>query len=358
MGKRTNTAKWIESANRWQINVQKDGIRKTFTCATPGRTGQRTCNAKADKWLDENINDSVTVSKMYEKWLQEVKLNTGTGNYTNYESYGRIHILPALGHKKMSHLTEQDFQNVINAAFKKGLAKKTLGNLRGCMQTFLKYCRKNKVTTLFIEDLQISKKAPVGEKKILQPEHFRLLINCTDTKNFWYLNAYKLFALTGLREGELIELKRESCADGKITVDSARNRFKEITEGKTTKAKREFITISVAQKVILEQLNLTQGMNTIYLFPNKSGELSSHSTIYHQWIRFCKTYDIPAISVHELRHTFISMCKEVPLELLKQVVGHSNSMDTFKQYGHEVEGEKLLAKNLVEKEIDKTINMT
>lgn len=33
--KRTNTAKWIESAHRWQINVQKDGVRKTFTSAKP-----------------------------------------------------------------------------------------------------------------------------------------------------------------------------------------------------------------------------------------------------------------------------------------------------------------------------------
>lgn len=49
--KRTNTAQWVESRNRWQINVQKDGIRKTFTSSKPGRTGQREANAKADKWL-------------------------------------------------------------------------------------------------------------------------------------------------------------------------------------------------------------------------------------------------------------------------------------------------------------------
>ena len=49
--KRTNTAKWIESAHRWQINVQKDGVRKTFVSAKPGRTGQREANAKADAWL-------------------------------------------------------------------------------------------------------------------------------------------------------------------------------------------------------------------------------------------------------------------------------------------------------------------
>ena len=41
MGKRTNTAKWMENQHRWQINVQKDGVRRSFTSSKPGRTGQR-----------------------------------------------------------------------------------------------------------------------------------------------------------------------------------------------------------------------------------------------------------------------------------------------------------------------------
>lgn len=53
--KRTNTAKWVESAQRGQINVQKDGKRKTFTSTKPGRTGQREANAKADAWLDDGL---------------------------------------------------------------------------------------------------------------------------------------------------------------------------------------------------------------------------------------------------------------------------------------------------------------
>lgn len=53
MGRRTNTAVWLPNQNRWQIKVQKDGVRKTFTSAKPGRTGQREANRKADLWLDE-----------------------------------------------------------------------------------------------------------------------------------------------------------------------------------------------------------------------------------------------------------------------------------------------------------------
>ena len=47
MAKRTNTAVWLEKHERWQINVQKDGIRKTFTSSIPGRNGQREANRKA-----------------------------------------------------------------------------------------------------------------------------------------------------------------------------------------------------------------------------------------------------------------------------------------------------------------------
>ena len=51
MSKRTNTAQWEEKYQRWRIAVQKDGVRKQFYSSTPGRTGQREANAKADRWL-------------------------------------------------------------------------------------------------------------------------------------------------------------------------------------------------------------------------------------------------------------------------------------------------------------------
>lgn len=38
---RTNTAKWIETQQRWQIKVQRDGQRRAFCSSTPGRAGQR-----------------------------------------------------------------------------------------------------------------------------------------------------------------------------------------------------------------------------------------------------------------------------------------------------------------------------
>ena len=68
MKKRVNTAFWVEKEKRWCIAVQKNGTRKRFYSSTPGRTGQREANAKADAWLDDSIRDGKKkVSVLYER---------------------------------------------------------------------------------------------------------------------------------------------------------------------------------------------------------------------------------------------------------------------------------------------------
>ena len=74
MGKRTNTAKWMENQRRWQINVQKDGVRRSFTSSKPGRTGQREANAKADAWLDDGIMSmSKRVRDVWPKFIDDYR---------------------------------------------------------------------------------------------------------------------------------------------------------------------------------------------------------------------------------------------------------------------------------------------
>ena len=158
MSKRTNTAVWLEKHSRWQIKVQKDGIRKTFTSSIPGRNGQRDCNAKADAWLDDNIsNTSDKVSKLYQKWLEELESRTSSSNVRQYTSYFTNWINPTIGNVQIGKLTEQHLQDVINKAHKKGLAKKTLQNIKACLLAFLKYCRKCKCTNWFSENIIIPK---------------------------------------------------------------------------------------------------------------------------------------------------------------------------------------------------------
>ena len=57
-----------------------------------------------------------------------------------------------------------------------------------------------------------------------------------------------------------------------------------------------------------------------------------------------------------MRHTLISLAKaDVPEQLLKMVVGHSDSMDTFGVYGHEVDGELKRAAALLDGVFDRVL---
>jgi integrase len=244
MAKRTNTAVWIEKYSRWQIKVQKDGVRKTFYSGTPGRNGQRECNRKADDWLDNNLNNvSLKVSDACIEYLNEVRKVTGKGNYRNNEYFIRIYINPCIGNMKIENLTERHLQNIVNDAYSKGLAKKTLRCLSACIKAILKFCRISKYTTLTAESLTVPKGAKSCTKTILQPTDLKTLFSQTETtfngktvsdKNVF---AYRFQVITGLRPGELIGMKWSDIKGDMLRLQRAINVLGDTTQGKSRTSK-------------------------------------------------------------------------------------------------------------------------
>lgn len=114
MGMRTNTAVWMPNQNRWQIKVQKDGVRKTFTSAKPGRTGQREANRKADAWLDEGIgNTTKRCAEVWAEYLISVKATAGSSYADQVEKTGRNYILPVIGTRRIGDLNAGILQDVV-----------------------------------------------------------------------------------------------------------------------------------------------------------------------------------------------------------------------------------------------------
>ena len=61
-----------------------------------------------------------------------------------------------------------------------------------------------------------------------------------------------------------------------------------------------------------------------------------------------KERDLPG-SVYSLRHTFISMMKNImPEQMIKDIVGHAASMSTFETYGHILDGDEIRAAEIVD----------
>ena len=243
MGKRTNTATWNEKYNRWQINVQKDGYRRSFYSSAPGRTGQREANAKADAWLDDGISPTgERLEAAYNQYRQECKENMSTTEYNHVDSVGRVWIIPNLGKRKITELNDGDVQKMLDKAAAMGRSKKTIQDINGILNKFLKWCRRNKKTTYRPDDVHIPASARLKGKTVLQPDDLCTLFS-TDTALYKgkrqkdeYIHAYRFQVLTGLRPGELRGLRVKDIQGGVVYVQRSVNVYGETTQGKNENA--------------------------------------------------------------------------------------------------------------------------
>lgn len=164
MAERKSEAIWIESRSRWQINVQADGVRKTFTSALAGRRGKADAERKAEKWLkDHTTSEKTRVDVFLNQYTDYLKETKSKSHASQYSGFIRLYIQPVIGVFRMNKLTEGDLQAVIDLAYSKNnLADKTLRDVRGCLLNWLKWCRKRGKTSLHPEDLTI----PAGPESL------------------------------------------------------------------------------------------------------------------------------------------------------------------------------------------------
>lgn len=351
---RTNTAKWLPKYNRWQIKVQKDGVRRTFTCPVPGRKGQIECNRKADTWLHQGIvNERTRVVDLYESFIKEKSIHVGTSRLNNIRSYFKARIFPYIGRQRVSALTEQDLQDILNDMYLKGYSFHTISDTKSMLVEFIRFARKNNLTTMTPENLFVSKKASRGIKKILQPEDLTILF--TEDTTMMYgkiisdplIHAYRLLVVTGLRRGELLGLKWSDIREHTITIKRSINEYGEVTEGKTENSQRTIPLTDLAQAILDKIPHIDD-----YVF----GREFNPPYLLSRYKVYAEFHDLSARTLHELRHTFISMVdSDMPLNVLKDVVGHSDTMNTVTQYGHVVNGEIEKAGDIINEKFQKWV---
>lgn len=352
MKTRTNSASWSEKYQRWQIQIQIDGVRRTFYSSKPGTAGKRECHAKADAYIRTGVTGAnKRVNAIADEWVETLKPtreHQSSSCYKQYEYIMRVRVLPKIGKKRVEDVSNGDVQRVIDAAAKDGLSKKTLQNIRGCIVAFFKYCRKNRYSDLHVEDIDIPRDAPKARKDILQPDAVKTVmtvntrLNRGKVEEDYYTYAYRFLLATGMRPGEMIARTKTDVRDGYVYVTSARNQFGEITRGKNDNAVRKIKLTPIAEQILKDQADAERrfGITSTLLFPSRDGGYIDERQFHKVWTKFQKDNGIEHISLYELRHTFVSICAEhVPESLLKLVVGHSESMDTTGVYGHLVNGQ-------------------
>ena len=186
--------------------------------------------------------------------------------------------------------------------------------------------------------LTIPQSAPVGERRVLHPENLRALFASNRTiyrgKEVAdeFIHAYRFAVLTGLRPGELIGLRWSDISGNVVSLSRSVNAYNETTRGKNENAIRSFVLSPLAAAEINAQRDLTGDIESVF-------GIVSLSSLSKRWRVYCDYNGIPYVSLYELRHTFVSAAKALPLGELRPLVGHSASMDTHGWYAHQMDGE-------------------
>lgn len=345
--KRTNTAKWIESAGRWQINVQKDGVRKTFTSAKPGRTGQREANKKADEWLENGLQTrKQTVDAAYAEFMARTQKISSEGNWKPMQGRYNRWIKPRIGDMRLTAMTEQAVQTILDDAFAAGRSKKTIKNIAGDLRGFFKFCRKSGWTTFVPEDLAVPDGARCKERTILQPEDVKTLLDVDTTLYRGHrikderIHYYRLAVFTGMRPGELLGLEWGDIGDGVAKIKRSVTIYGKESRGKNENAPRSVVLSARSMEELKAQKEYTGYQQCVFM-------QEEERNIRRAWYRYCEANGIARCTLYELRHTFVSIAANLPTGQLKQVVGHSRNMDTYGVYSHAINGQdKLIAENL------------
>lgn len=354
---RKNEAKWVESRQRWQINVQDDGERRTFASSIPYRPdkkiqpGKIEAEKKADKWLEERlIGENTRCTVMLDKYFARVEKATGTSNTRQIEGHIRNWIKPAIGAKRIGRLTKNDLQNIIDQAYASGrLSERSLRGLRGTVMAFLAFCQDAQATKLFVRKLVIPAGARRSEKTIVGQDELKKLFSTSTTLRYgksvedWYINAYRFIVVTGLRPGEAIGLEWQNIDGDTVTLTKSINDYKEVTQGKNKNALRSFKLDDYGQQIINAQRTLLNqhGIVGRWVFPDKESlENTQQFQLRSAWKRYCEGNGITSgTTPYELRHTFVSLNDEMPGALKKMLLGHSKNMDTDGTYSHKKQGD-------------------
>ena len=356
---------WDEKGKRWRKVAYCNGMSKTFCSTKRGITSaEKEINTQISVWKDKvsglgsmrGLSPMSRVDDIYKEYKLDIMARTSKGNWRPIVGRMEHWVLPTIGRIPVVDINSGILQRVINAAYRKGsLSKKTLENMRSDMIAFVKFCRKNQLTSFVPEGIEIPRSAKVREKSILQPSDLRVLFTI-DTTTFQgklavepYINAYRLQVLLCLRPGEVGGLRASDLHGNVVHLHRSLNVDREITTGKNENAVRALALSDLGMQIWQSQLSRL-GENPDWLFPGWT-----EKKYYHHLQKYCEVNGITPVSPYELRHTSFSVAQVLPEGLVKQMGGHSKNMDTFGIYGHEVQGDKELTAELMQDRIRELI---
>src|SRR5579875_41017 len=322
----------------WADERQDDGSRKRIRKTKCLGSIEELTFTQANKEVVEGSEYSKkTMAHLIAAWNESIKPTLKLSTQLSYE-WAFQRIKPAFERVPLSAICRADVQAFLTNAGK-GLSGESVHDLRA------------RLTGLFTcaEDwgwirpgmnpakgrLRLPSRDPIRPRRVIWPEEFHKLVLMLEAP---YSTVVILAVLAGLRRGELAALRwRDNAKPGTLIVDEAVYRGT-LGTPKTPKSKRQVSIGPGAQHAIEEWRSQAKfaGSEDFMFAIRTNTPIDLHNVIARHVKPACKRLGLPAVSWHDLRHTYTTWGRLAGMkaETMRDQLGHSSVLMTLDVYSH------------------------
>ena len=330
------------------------------------------CRQKRDRRRRElelaPAQDRGTVDGLMNEWLAAVRPRVRPRTYELYELITRLHVIPELGETRLSELTAARIEQLRDKKLKAGLSSATVMHIRIVLKSALKRALKQgRVATNAAALSEPPQRKMTRELRALTAEEADRFLGACSRSRFGPL--FSLAVATGLRRGELCGLKWTDIDWKKKTLSTRRQVQRvlladpidiELPDGRRRKIKSELKEAELKSKaskrtiplsaVALAALRRQQELqeedravagekwaDEAWVFSTHRGTALEPRNVTRAFNAAIKTAKLASLGVrlHDLRRSFVALLKrsKVPLEVARDLLGHSSIVLTAETYG-------------------------
>ena len=309
-------------------------------------------------------DDRLTVKAFLMRWLT-VNL-PGTVSESTEDDYNdtvRLHLIPALGQKRLSKLTVVDLDKLWRAKRGAGYSTNSVRIMRTVLRRALGQAEREGIIARNVAALSVPPRIRAKEGRTLTVEQARRLLDAAVGHRF---ELVIILALAyGMRRGEVLGV-RWSALDwdaGTLQVTHGVQRIKSrerqpghrtqliVGELKTPRSRR-LLALTPEILARLRQHHTWQAERKMaagpvwrdhgLIFASETGAPLDPENFSRTFAKLCNWAGLGHWHPHELRHSGASLmlAQGTPLHVVSEILGHASITITKDVYGHLVEGDR------------------
>ncbi len=283
----------------------------------------------------------LTVSEWYQQWKSLYKDNSGmtTKSLSAYDEKFRKYIEPAIGKIRLDHIQDQHLQKILNDAA--GMSFSQLTKIRSLLQQMFFRALKSRLISYNPADGLELPAYTRNNRRSLTDEERALFLQVEPTVPGAVL--YYTMLMTGMRPGELAVLQWSD-------IDFQKNEIsvtKALESGSRTSIRGPKTAAGVRvipmRPQLVNRLLPLQGKPDDFVFRREDGKHFCSNSLHKLWHTLREAMEdalgseLPDDLVpYCLRHTFCTDLQNagVPINVAKELMGHSNISTTANVYTH------------------------